>query len=80
MAGRKDPIKELARFLSQIHWSYDRLEIAIRAVCEAKKRPGNPSLAVATYEVERGRLAFEAQERVIVRAKRVSRKKRKVTQ
>ena len=75
MAGRKDPIKELAVFLAGNAWSYDRLEVAVRAVCEAKKRPGNPSLAVTTYEVERGRAAFEAQERVIVRVKRRKRKR-----
>lgn len=69
MAGRKDSIKELAVFLAGNAWSYDRLEVAVRAVCEAKKRPGNPSLAVALYEQEQGRRANQGSERVIVRVK-----------
>ena len=76
MAGRKDPIRELAVFLQHSAWSYDRLETAIRAVCEAKKRPGNPSLAVACYEQEHDRRASEGSGKVIVRAKRRKRKSR----
>ncbi len=78
MVDRKDPIKELARFLAQTYWSHDRLEVAIRAVCEGKGRPGNPSLAVACYEREHRRLASGVPERVRVRVKVRKRRKRKV--
>ena len=76
MVGRKDPIKELAQFLALAPWSHDRLEIAIRAVCEAKKRPGNPSLALDTYAANGGTRGPEGGERVRVRVKVRKRRKR----
>lgn len=70
MANRKDPIKELARWLAGNTWSYDRLEVAIGAVCEAKRRPGDPSLAVSLYEQAAAKRTSKGSEKVIVRVKR----------
>lgn len=75
MAASKNAIKELALLIAQERWSWDRVEIAIRAVCTPKAQPGNALIAVEVY-ARAMRQADAPRPRVIVRAVKKRRSKR----